>query len=101
MKEIDASWEVGAYRREAERMDLDAESGMVLFLELSGQVALDECCLQNGPASVCGPRKAACLGRNGETKEKMFARRGVREALTLPVPPSPTNTNLKVGICCC
>lgn len=69
-----------AYRGEAERVDFDTERGNVLLLELASQMALDE-------------GRLWCLVSAYDAKVvSAFA------LLTLPVPPSPTSTSLKVGI---
>jgi len=103
-------------------VNLDTERGHVLLLELASQVALDEGGLDTAPNwSACnelrrhtqprqgeregGAEQAAAgagdvrdgsdLGANAASSD---AARGEGGGLTLPVPPSPTRTNLKVGI---
>lgn len=67
------------------KLDLNTESRDIPLLKLAGQVTLDEGGLREERWLVFG-----CS----------FAR-GVRRLLTLPVPPSPTRTSLKVGMLAC
>ena len=75
---------------ELERVHLDTEGGDVLLLELTSQVTLDE-------GGLWQTWSVFALW-------KYFLHHGVsswaasRKFLTLPVPPSPTRTSLKVGV---
>ena len=69
------------YGAKPKRMDFNTQGGNVLLLELSSQMTLDESGLISRSASDS-------TGQNGFR----------RASRTLPVPPSPTNTSLKVGV---
>ena len=88
------------YGAEAEGVHLDTERGHVLLLELARQVALDE-----GGLDVAGPGQSGVRSMGAANPAAARAARAIRMPvdagdgeLTLPVPPSPTRTNLKVGI---
>lgn len=78
-------------------MDFHTESGNVFLLEFTGQMALDEgglvLTLAGGLTTIermdCWPEPVATSGR--------ILRITFRDLLTLPVPPSPTKTSLKVA----
>ena len=71
---------MSAYRGEAEWVDLDTERCDVLLFELASQMALDEGRLRC-PVSAYDAKVVSAAAQ-----------------LTLPVPPSPTSTSLKVGV---
>jgi hypothetical protein len=68
-----------AYRGETERVNFYSECRNVLLLELAGNVTLDEGGLEMA-LSIHNAKLELCI------------------AVTLPVPPSPTSTSLKVGM---
>lgn len=95
-----------SYCGEAKWVDFDSQGRDVLLLELSGDVTLHESSLEwlavlavhievaraiTAQSRGCTPRRLGrcCPGRQGRV-----------ECLTLPVPPSPTRTSLKVGGAC-
>jgi hypothetical protein len=85
---------VGAtYGAEAERVNLDTEGGHVLLLEFTSQMALDE----GGLAKTSSVSKRSTTPQSAHERWIRVPGDGSSE-LTLPVPPSPTRTSLKVGI---
>lgn len=96
---------VDTYGSEAERVDLDTEGRNVLLLEFSGQMALDEGCLQGdvvSEGSLLVSYEDICLSSaSGGHRKPNVARRACTGVVTFPVPPSPTSTSLKVGMLPC
>lgn len=85
-----------SYGRETKRVNFDTESGDVLLLELSSQVTLDESGLLCGyPVSFELLFRSERMETMRKSTDKARSRR--RDGRTLPVPPSPTRTSLKVG----
>jgi hypothetical protein len=91
-----AQWAARAtYGGEAERVNLNAQRGHVLLLELASQVALDEGGLEHHHVNI----QDEPISVHSATPQSPQARTLSRSSsqLTLPVPPSPTRTSLKVG----
>ena len=92
------------YRAEFERVNLDAQSSNILLLEFTCQVTLDEGGLRKVIVSSCTsyPPRWARLQSTSTARIDQAAAALERAIFhTLPVPPSPTSTSLKVGIVGC
>ena len=93
-------------RGEAKRVNLNTEGGHVLLFEFASQMTLDEGGLDGwlsvssrhskirGRERVCVRERERGTKRNGRNCK---IQKG-KSNLTLPVPPSPTRTSLKVGV---
>lgn len=74
-------------------MNLHTEGGDVLLLKLSSQMTLDE----RGLLKVSLDEFGSALSARMRALTRSAVVKGSVVSLTLPVPPSPTKTSLKVG----